>query len=310
MRSAAALALLVAASACQPVSPHAPDAANLRLPAEVLVRSQGHVVTVSLDDYTLGSVLAEVSPVGESATTAARIFEVQAVLARTYAVAELGRHRSDGFDLCDSTHCQLYDPARIRTSSFAAMARQAVRTTSGRVLIFHGRVAETFFHADCGGATADADAVWGGETIPYLLGAPDLIATAKHRTWTASVSLADLVRAVSADPATSVGRHLDTLEVQTRDASGRAETVALHGETTRLLPGDQFRAVINRALGDRTLDSTKFSLSRTGTGYRFVGTGFGHGVGLCQVGAAARARRGDTLEAILGQYFPGAVLTR
>jgi stage II sporulation protein D len=310
MKFAVLLALGLTASACGPVSPRAPAAASLQLPAQVLVRSKGQVVAVSLDDYTLGSVLAEVSPVGESAATVARIFEVQAVLARTYAVAELGRHRTEGFDLCDSTHCQLYDPGRLRTSSFAAQARDAVRATSGRVLTFHGRVAETFFHADCGGATADVDAVWGGETIPYLLGGPDLVASAKHRTWTSTVSLADLFRAVRADPETSVGRHLDGLEVQTRDASGRAQEVALHGETTRVVSGDAFRAVVNRTLGDRTLDSTKFTLSRSATAYTFAGAGFGHGVGLCQLGAAARARRGDALEAILAQYFPGAVLAR
>jgi stage II sporulation protein D len=52
--------------------------------------------------------------------------------------------------------------------------------------------------------------------------------------------------------------------------------------------------------------STRFTIDRTPNGFRLNGTGFGHGVGLCQVGAIARARRGDSVAAILGHYYPGA----
>ena len=80
--------------------------------------------------------LSEVTPVGADPAAVARIFEVQTVLARTYAVAHLGRHQKDGFDLCDTTHCQLYQPARIKTSRFAEAARHAVERTRGVVLMF------------------------------------------------------------------------------------------------------------------------------------------------------------------------------
>ena len=319
VKSTSVLALVVAAGAacaagaaasCGPLPARAPGPGGVRLPDQVLVRSKGRIVAVPLEDYTLGSILSEIMPTGESPATAARVFEVQAVIARSYAAAELGRHRSEGFDLCDSTHCQLYDPARIRTSPFADIARAAVRTTAGRVLTYRGRVAETFFHADCGGSTAAADDVWGGEAIPYLVAAPDLIAPARHRAWTSTISLVDLTRAFDADPQTTVGRRLDGIDVRTRDASGRAKEIALRGDQPRVLTGDEFRAVVNRALGDRTLYSSKFTLLRDGSRYTFTGTGLGHGVGLCQLGAAARARRGDSLEAILGEYFPGTVLVK
>ncbi len=302
------LALVVTAAACGPLPARAPSPSGVRLPEQVLVRSKGRIVGVPLEDYTLGSILSEVAPTGDSPATAARIFEVQAVVARSYAVAELGRHRSEGFDLCDSTHCQLYDPARIRTSAFASIARAAVQATAGRVLIYRGRVAVTFFHADCGGSTAAADDVWGGEPIPYLVAAPDVIAPMRHRSWTSTISASDLARALNADPQATVGRRLEGIDVRTRDASGRAEDIAIHGDETRVLTGDEFRTIVNRALGDRTLDSTKFALARDGSRYTFSGSGFGHGVGLCQLGAAARARRGDSLEAILAQYFPGTIL--
>jgi stage II sporulation protein D len=313
MKSVAALALVVAAgasAACGPLPARAPAPGGVRLPEQILVRSKGRIVAVPLEEYTLGSILSEVSPTGESPATAARVFEVQAVLARSYAAAELGRHLSEGFDLCDSTHCQLYDPTRIRSSAFADIARVAVRATAGRVLTYRGRVAETFFHADCGGSTAAADDVWGGELIPYLVAAPDVISPMRHRAWTSAISAADLTRALDADPQATVGRHLDGIDVRARDGSGRAKEIGLRGDQTRVLTGDEFRTVVNRALGDRTLDSTRFTLARDGSRYTFTGTGLGHGVGLCQLGATARARRGDTLEAILAAYFPGTALAK
>lgn len=300
----------VVAAGCGP-PPQAPGPGGIRVPARVLVRSKGHIVSVPLEDYTLGTIVAEVNPSTESPAVAARIFEVQAIIARTYAVAELGRHRSEGFDLCDTTHCQVYDPDRVRTLPMAAIARAAVAATAGRVLTYHNHIAETFFHADCGGSTAAADDVWGGEAIPYLVAAPDDIAPARHRSWSSTIATADLVRALDADPSTNVGRRLDGIAIRRRDASGRAATIELHGEATRVVDGDDFRAIVNRTLGDRAIDSTRFSLAApSATRYTFTGTGFGHGVGLCQLGAAARARRGETLDAILEHYFPGTRLLR
>jgi stage II sporulation protein D len=63
-------------------------------------------------------------------------------------------------------------------------------------------------------------------------------------------------------------------------------------------------------MGDRAFLSTRFSVRRTGADYVFSGTGFGHGVGLCQIGAAARARRGDSVDSILGHYFPAAAVVQ
>lgn len=309
MKYAAALILVIGLmmTACGP-PPRTPGASGVRMPSQVLVRSKGRVAAVPLEDYVLGTVVAEVNPSTESPAVAARIYEVQAVIARTYAVAELGRHRAEGFDLCDTTHCQVYDPDRARTMPMAGAARAAVAATAGRVLTFHGHIAETFFHADCGGETAAADDVWGGEAVPYLIAAPDDIAPAKHRSWTSAITSVNLLRALDADASTNVGRRLDGITIRRRDASGRAATLEIRGETTRVVDGDDFRAIVNRTLGDQTIDSTRFSLTATASRFTFSGTGFGHGVGLCQLGAAARARRGETVEGILGHYFPGTAL--
>src|SRR5262245_56101247 len=109
-RAAALLAIALAAgtfSGCGVTPPHGPQA-RLSLPAVIRVRSAGKIVDVPVEQYVLGSVLAETSPVGEAAATVDTMFEVQALVARSYAASHLGRHRAEGFDLCDGTHCQLY----------------------------------------------------------------------------------------------------------------------------------------------------------------------------------------------------------
>jgi len=258
----------------------------------------------------LASAIAEVSPVDQPAAAVERIFEVQAVLARTYAAGHLGKHQAEGFDLCDTTHCQLYDPNRLRASRFAADAREAVRRTSGVVLTYQGRLAEGLYHADCGGYTASADSVWGGAAVPYLIAAPDECPTVSHRTWRVDVPIDQLRAALNTSARTEVGRTFDRLEVVSRDPGGHAALVTVAGEHTHQLRGEEFRSILNQSLGPRAIQSTLFAVTRAPSAVVFSGAGFGHGVGLCQTGAAARARQGDSLEAILGHYFPGVHLAR
>ena len=100
------------------------------------------------------------------AVPASPALDVQALVSRTYAIANLGRHAADGYDLCDTTHCQVvYRPAMAAEGPADAAAR-AVNATRGRVLTFEGRVIQALFHADCGGHTAAATSVWGGLTHP------------------------------------------------------------------------------------------------------------------------------------------------
>lgn len=274
-----------------------------------MVRTGGRIETVPLEDYVLASALAEVSPVDQPAAVVERIFEVQAVLARTYAAGHLGKHRSEGFDLCDTTHCQLYDPNRLRVSRFAPEARNAVRRTAGLVLIYQGRLAEGLYHADCGGYTASAVDVWGG-SVPYLVGAPDDVPSTVHRQWRIAVPLEQLRVALNASPRSEVGRTLDRIDVIEQDCGGHANRISVAGEHSHELRGEEFRTILNRALGPRAIQSTLFTVSRTRTDVVFAGAGFGHGVGLCQVGATERARRGDSLQAIVSHYFPGVTVAR
>src|SRR5687767_1694849 len=110
----------------------------------------GGVQRVPLEDYVAVSVVSESAPSGEPSAVE-RMFEVQAIVGRSYALASRGRHGNRGFDVCSTTHCQLYLPDRLKTSRWAPLVAEAVRRTAG-VVIWHGTgPALALFHADCGG---------------------------------------------------------------------------------------------------------------------------------------------------------------
>jgi stage II sporulation protein D (peptidoglycan lytic transglycosylase) len=266
---------------------------------------------VALEDYVATAALSEIHPDINDEGVAERMFEVQAVIARTYAVSNRGRHAKDGFDVCATTHCQLYEPARLRTSRWAAVSRAAVQRTAATILWFAEAPARAVFHADCGGRTSSAAAVWGGVAPAYLSGATDNGPAGRaHADWTFETRTATLRTALNADARTAVGARLDRIEVAGRDRAGRAETILLRGTRTFVVRGEVFREVLTRALGVKTLRSTLFSVKKSRDGFVFAGKGFGHGVGLCQAGALARLKAGDTPADVLEHYFPGTSLKR
>jgi stage II sporulation protein D len=266
---------------------------------------------VAFEDYVATAALSEVHPDSNDNGIAERMFEVQAVIARTYAASNRGRHAKDGFDVCSTTHCQLYEPARLRTSRWAATVQAAVRQTAGELLWFAEQPARALFHADCGGHTSSATAVWGGVAPAYLSGTTDKVpAGSAHLDWTFETRTAALLTALNADARTAVGAKLDRIEIAGRDSSGRAEKILLRGSRTFVVRGEIFREVATRALGIKSLRSTLFSVKKSGDRFVFSGKGFGHGVGLCQAGALARLKAGDSPEDVLEHYFPGTSLHR
>jgi stage II sporulation protein D len=273
---------------------------------------EGNRVTVRrvpLEEYVRAAILSEFAPGSGDAGVVARMFEVQAVIARTYAFAHLSRHAADGFDLCATTHCQLFQPARLATSRWAVQTAEAVRRTAGAVLWFDGAPAITLFHADCGGRTSNADEVWSGAAPPYLVSiADDGPAAAAHGRWRYETTGSALLAALNHDPRTRVGPRLDGVQVLERDSAGRAERIALHGTDERIVRGEPLREILGRTFGARTVRSTLFDVRRSGATFIFEGRGFGHGVGLCQAGALARIRAGDRLTTVLQRYYPGTKL--
>jgi stage II sporulation protein D len=316
------VALAVTFSACLsvPVAPTLP-APGFAVPRSVRVQflEQGVKVVrdVPLEDYVEATAISEFAPPAGDPSLVEQMLEVQAIISRTYAVAHIGRHARDGFDLCSTTHCQLYEPGRLRTSRWAAAAAQAIDRTAGIVLRFEGRPAQALFHADCGGHTSSSGEVWGGEDQPYLASLDDEdVPSDAHVMWQYGASLAELTDALNADQRTHLSGRLESIAVRARDGAGRAERVAITSEgaarrsTTVEVRGEDFRQILSRAFGGRTIRSTWFDLARTDGAYAFSGRGYGHGVGLCQAGALARLKTGATPLDVIARYYPGASLAQ
>lgn len=291
-----------------PSPPGAPRPAVIHV--GTLIGGQRHVAVLPLEEYVLAAVLSELSPASSDPGAVRRMFAVQAIVARTYAVAHLTRHIKEGFNLCDTTHCQLVNLQQPRSSRWARTARSAVQQTRGALVQHGGKPAQTYFHADCGGHRSAALDVWGGSSVAYLRGGPDPLPGGRaHAPWSVAIDVGRLRQALNAGPRTRVGNRLDSIVVQRRDAAGRAVVVVLNGERAPVVRGEELRAALTAAFGPGTLRSSLFEVRREQNSFVFAGRGFGHGVGLCQAGAMVRAAAGETPERILAFYFPGTLLS-
>ena len=283
--------------------------ADATLRVETVEDGSARVMTIVLEDYVAGSVLSEVALGTMDALAAARVARLQAVLARTYAMANRGRHASEQFDLCSDTHCQLFRPLGAFPGHLQAIATAAAADTRGVVVVHGDRPIQALFHSDCGGHTSAAGLVWGGPTPPYLRAVPDDISvTEVHRSWQFVVEGERLRTALNRDSRTRVGTRLYRLDVVEQDVAGRAVRIVLDGELAPMVRGEELRAVLTRSFGPRAIRSTRFDVWRDGDTFVFEGRGFGHGVGLCQRGAIARAKAGQPLHTIIQHYYSGVRL--
>jgi stage II sporulation protein D len=279
---------------------------------------------VSEDKLLAGLVPAEMYP-----DAPPEALEAQAIAARTELLQKIGRRNlTDPFLLCSTQQCQVYagagkeDPRTTR----------AVEATRGMVLLRDGGgLVDVRYSASCGGHTEDNDAIWGGEPDPSLRGRADdphgeatkvtdvtafldepadsawcgrvtsATARAKFR-WTERVSVSDLSARVAAEYP-DVGR-VKSLTAKQRGTSGRIEVLAIAGDKGAIeVTGDLH---IRRLLGG--LKSTLFVVTRDGNAFVFRGAGFGHGVGMCQLGAIGMAEAGTSHDKILAHYFRGTHL--
>lgn len=275
---------------------------------------------VDLESYARGVVAGE--SVLWSATS--EELEVQAICARSYAVATLQERLASGAPafLWDDTRDQVYLGAKTRaTGARSAELEQklddAIARSRGRVLGMRGRVLDTRFHAACGGTTARFRDIFGDDSvaadIPSVRCNPCTEATGKEResnSWSFTASQVELARLAGK---LQLGSTLRTVQPITADAHGRWLTVELRG--------DQHKRTISSTELRRELGATRMSSALVGrawprpgsqleSGLCLEGYGRGHGVGLCQVGSRALARQGWSTARILAHYYPGSRLGR
>ncbi len=257
---------------------------------------------LSLEDYVLGVMRAE-GPTEDQPEA----LKALAIAVRTFALKNIGRHARDGYDFCSTTHCQRFVVGRASEA-----LSLAVRATAGQVLVDdRGQPIESYFGASCGGETANIGDLWGVTPPAYLRGVRDeYCETGPHAQWIDNITRAELLRALRSDARTDVGNRLDQVVISKRDDTGRAEFISLDGEHHKTVRGWDFKIIVGRVLGWNVLKSSRFEITRSGSNFVFRGSGFGHGLGLCQEGAHVMAARGASYQKILAKYFPGTAVQR
>ena len=290
---------------------------------------------VDLESYLRGVVASEML-----SSYPLEALKAQSICARSEALATLKRHERDGFDLCSTVHCQVYGGKTSETAN----TDQAVQGTRGQVIMYQGKIAHTVYSAVCGGHTEDNENVWGGPPVAYLRGHPDgdpAKLTAYHfplqgdelrryvtqaplvncyipkwtrldvYRWVRVIERAKLEASLSEVDKVGTLMELNPLE---RGSSGRITRLEVKGtENTFTLSPE---LTIRRALGGSSnpLRSSCFVVDSYSDSqgvpvvFIFWGAGWGHGSGMCQVGAVGLADQGKTAPDILAFYFPSTTL--
>ncbi|MCC7386039.1 MAG: SpoIID/LytB domain-containing protein [Deltaproteobacteria bacterium] len=253
------------------------------------------IASVDRERYVAGVVESELRSAPREAAIA------QSILARTFAMRAALTHRHDDAPLCDLTHCQVYAGSSSAAPSGELAAPQVL-------LDRRGHVAPIFFHSTCGGQTLSARAVWGTREAPDIVGVRDVDARGEawcrkgsHFRWVQDVAEADLARALDE----LAGRPLDapTLELESTSDTGE-RWVITDREGSIKASGEALHLQLSRRLGFSKVKSSAFVAQRAGGTFHLSGSGLGHRVGLCQVGALARAGAGQSAREILEAYFP------
>ncbi|HZD31365.1 MAG TPA: SpoIID/LytB domain-containing protein, partial [Candidatus Angelobacter sp.] len=253
-----------------------------------------------IDEYIAGVLAGETGNFKSD-----EALKAMAVTARTYALHFRRRHAQDGFDFCDSTHCQ-----NLRLAEVTPRLRKIVESTAGEVLWYDGEPAATYYHANCGGMIEDGRYILGNDEqrAPYLKQHSDTYCVRKGTNqWRSEVTLPELQRALAAEGVNMPG-HLRGVGVAQRTASGRVEFLTLTGSQRMTVPGLTFRAAVGRNIGWDRLKSNWYEVQVEDNRVVFHGRGSGHGVGLCQVGAEVMGEEGRSYREILSFYYPGTRL--
>ncbi len=276
---------------------------------------------VPLERYLQGVLPHEI---GSSAPFAA--LAAQAVLARTWALANSHRFAIDGYHLCSDTQCQVYKNPKQASQT----VKGAIAKTAGKYLSWKNKPIHAVYHASNGGVMASAAEAWSMANVPYLkaqldgpkqwvdrfslplhensgllnlLSQVDGAYGSNHRRfrWTRTLKALEVKNKLASFKKSNL---LPTkLKVLQRGPSGRVIALGIFGDQNqlrRVLKLDEIRRTF------RMLPSTLFVVNELKEGFwEFSGGGFGHGAGLSQAGAIDLARSGWNTSEILRHYYPG-----
>ncbi len=240
---------------------------------------------LELEKYIASVVESEV---GKKATV--EYYKLQAILSRTYLLSHINRHVLEGFQVCDDVHCQayLYKSNDLRIES-------AVYATKGLVVVDNDlNLITAAFHSNCGGQTCNSEDVWSIPTT-YLKSVKDTFCLRQNNAyWVRTIPMEDWKTYLQLKHKYPIDDSLKFMDATSfAQANGRA---IYFTDKDLKIPLKVIRT-------DFKLKSTYFSIKQEGDLVKFMGRGYGHGVGLCQEGAMRMAQLNYSYKAILNYYF-------
>lgn len=239
---------------------------------------------VILDNYISGVVQAE-----SGRRSSPEFYKVQAILARTFALSHLQKHATEGYGLCDHTHCQVYFG---KTTELEIM--KAVTETRGKVVVDDNlNLIEAAFHSNSGGQTVNSEDVWGSR-LSYLRSVNDTFSTKMpNARWERKMAKEDWLAYLKL-------KH----NYPVQDSNARWLAVNFKQESRKAyLEANNVKVPLKNVRTDLQLKSTFFSIVPQGDTLIFKGRGFGHGVGMCQEGAMRMAKLGYKYPEVINFYY-------
>lgn len=274
---------------------------------------------IGMENYLLSVISSEMK-----SSSSLELLKAHAVISRSWLLARMEERKSGGaaphreFDVCADDHCQRYQGLAMAVGE---SVRRAIDQTWGQVLRYRGALCDTRYSKCCGGRTELYSTCWEDKDFPYLQSVEDRFCDCEHseilpqvlndydmRTmdfhdWTVRYSREELSALVHRRTGVDYGEIL-SLEPVERGPSGRIKYLRINGTKHSAVIGKEL--AIRRALSETHLKSSAFEVTADGDFFVLRGRGWGHGVGLCQIGAAVMASEGYGYRQILSHYYVGA----
>ena len=289
---------------------------------------------VDIETYLRGVVPHEI---GANVPVAAA--QAQTIIARTYALRNTRRFQADNYEMCATTHCQVY----YGLTGTSKISDNAIKATKGLVLTYENELVDALYSSTSGGITSNFSDVWNGENRPYLqpvVDAPRQLWDFSSNTleseenfkkfislnqgfnetgrslfrWNKKSSLMNLTKDLQKyltrikHPMANF-QEIKEMKIVNRSNSGRILQLDVTTESGIIaLEKNEIRSAFGPPRSTLFYLEPFYSPENTLAGYAFVGGGFGHGVGLSQFGSYNLAKLGWSAEKILKFYYPNTTL--
>ena len=281
--------------------------------------TQTAINTIDLEDYLCSVISSEMN-----ANSPMELLKAHAVISRSWAIRAMQKPNHEGFDVCADDHCQRYEGLRRMNER----AIEAVRATAGQVLMYDNAICDCRYYKCCGGRTEIWRTCWEDIDVPYIQSvtcdyckspSPKILRlvlndydqeTKDFRDWKVSYTTEELSEIIRTKSGIDFGEIVDLIPLH-RGASGRIDSLKIIGTKHTEVIGKELK--IRLWLSKSCLYSSWFEVEKdiqnSVVSFLLSGHGWGHGAGLCQIGAAVMASEGIKYQDILAYYYVGSRLS-